>query len=86
MLPRELVPYNAVYYYERKLKSIGLIEGAHDLLRKTIREQAEKKENSSLGLINSHSVETSRKGVSRHYIEIKKERKYLNRYLKHYLS
>ena len=59
LLPKEYPKWELVYYYFRRWTSEGLIEEIHEVLRSYCRKQAGRKENPSLGLIDSQSVKTS---------------------------
>lgn len=62
MLSRDFAPWNRVYYYYRKWKNTDLIEEVHEVLRDIIRQQSGRDKSSSLGLIDSRNVKTSRNG------------------------
>ena len=58
-LPFTYVPYKTFYCYFRKWTLEGIIEVAHQQLRKALRKKSGKKESASLGIIDSHSVRMS---------------------------
>lgn len=60
MLPCDFAPWNTVYYYYRKWKNNGFIEGVHETLQDMVRLQSGKDKSLSLGLIDSRNVKTSR--------------------------
>lgn len=62
MLPKDLPPWNLVYYYFRKWSQEGLIEYLHETLRDQVRAQNGKSLSPSAACIDSQSVKTSRKG------------------------
>ena len=58
-LPGNYAPWDTVYWYFRKWTLEGIIEVAHQQLRKALRKKNGKKESASLGIIDSHSVRMS---------------------------
>ena len=58
-LPINYAPWGTVYWYFRKWTLEGIIEVAHQQLRKALRKKSGKKESASLGIIDSHSVRMS---------------------------
>ena len=58
-LPGNYAPWETVYWYFRKWTLEGIIEVAHQQLRKALRKKNGKKESASLGIIDSHSVRMS---------------------------
>ena len=64
MLPSDFPNWKLVYYYFTKWKRNGTIENINEVLRDKIRENAGKLKSPSVGLIDSQSVSTTRKGGS----------------------
>src|ERR1700690_1759591 len=62
MLPREFPDWQLVYYYYSKWKEDGVIEFVMDKLREQAREKIQKKDQPSIGIIDSQSVKTSSRG------------------------
>lgn len=58
-LPSTYAPWETVYWYFRKWTLEGVIEVAHQQLRKALRKKRGKEESASLGIIDSHSVKMS---------------------------
>lgn len=58
-LPCNYPPWETVYWYFRKWTLEGVIEIAHQQLRKALRKKSGRKESASLGIIDSHSVRMS---------------------------
>lgn len=57
-----IVPWQTVYWYYDKWKWDGTIEAAHDALRKKVRQLKRRKEDESVGIIDSASVRMSSVG------------------------
>jgi putative transposase len=62
MLPDSFPKWELVYYYFSKWKNDGTIEMIHELLRDKIRVKAGKEVSPSIGLIDSQSIKTTRRG------------------------
>ena len=62
LLPHSFPSWKLVYYYFSKWKSDGTIEMIHELLRNRTRINAGKNESTSVGIIDSQSVKTTRSG------------------------
>lgn len=62
MLPKDLPPWQTVYYYFRKWKADGTWELIHERLRTRCRKKAGREVSPSVGLIDSQSVKTSMLG------------------------
>ena len=62
MLPNCFPPWQSVYYYFRKWKLNGLIEEVHEALVVKVRADAGRDKEPSVGIIDSQSVKTSKKG------------------------
>ena len=58
-LPGNYPPWETVYWYFRKWTWDGIIEIAHQQLRKALRKKSGKNESASLGIIDSHTVKMS---------------------------
>lgn len=63
MLPLDFPKWELVYYYFSKWKKEGIIELLNEIIRGTIREKANKKQEPSVGIIDSQSVKTTRSGA-----------------------
>lgn len=63
MLPFNFPKWELVYYYFSKWKREGIIELLNEIIRGTIREKANKKQEPSVGIIDSQSVKTTRSGA-----------------------
>lgn len=59
LLPCVYAPWQTVYWYFRKWTLDGIIEIAHQALRKALRKQKGKNESASVGIIDSASVRMS---------------------------
>ena len=59
MLPKDMVPWQSVYYYFRKWKINGLFEEVHDFLVAKVRLKQGKNSSPSVGIIDSQSVKSS---------------------------
>lgn len=59
LLPCVYAPWQTVYWYLRKWTLDGIIEIAHQALRKALRKQKGKNESASVGIIDSASVRMS---------------------------
>jgi transposase len=59
MLPHDFPPYKTVYDYYAKWEKDGTAEAIHDLLRRTVREQAGRSPGPSAALVDAQSVKTS---------------------------
>lgn len=59
LLPINYVPWQTVYWYFRKWTLEGVIEIAHQVLRKNLRKKKGKNESASVGIIDSASVRMS---------------------------
>ena len=62
MLPKDLPPWNIVYYYFSTWVRRGLIEYLHEELRDALRKQAGREISPSAACIDSQSVKTTRRG------------------------
>lgn len=62
MLPLHFPSWKLVYYYFTKWKTDGTIELIHELLRDKTRRKAGRDESTSVGIIDSQSVKTTRIG------------------------
>jgi putative transposase len=62
MLPKEYPPWQLVYYYFSKWKNDGTFEEINDVLRDTLRKKSGKNQSPSIGIIDSQSVKTTRRG------------------------
>lgn len=59
MLPKDLPPYNLVFYYFTKWRREGLIEALMDALRDMVRLERGRESSPSLGIIDARSVSTT---------------------------
>ena len=59
MLPKDMPPWQTVYYYFRKWKADGTWDLIHEELRLKCRKKANREASPSVGLIDSQSVKTS---------------------------
>jgi putative transposase len=59
MLPKDMVPWQSVYYYFRKWKMNGVFEELHDFLVAKVRLKKGKNSTPSVGIIDSQSVKAS---------------------------
>lgn len=62
MLPSDFPPWNHVWYYYRKWRNDGTLEHLNTVLRRTVRIQAGRDPEPSVGIIDSQSVETTEMG------------------------
>jgi len=62
MLPKDYPKWQLVYYYFSKWKNDGTIEELNDVLRDTIRKNSGRNKSPSVGIIDSQSVKTTRRG------------------------
>ena len=62
MLPKEYPKWELVYYYFSKWKNDGTFEEINDVLRNTFRKKSGKNKSPSVGIIDSQSVKTTRRG------------------------
>ena len=62
MLPKDFPKWELVYYYFRKWKNNGTIDFIHEVIREKVRKKYNKNETPSVGIIDSQSVKTTRKG------------------------
>lgn len=61
-LPRDYPAWETVYDYYRQWTLDRTVEKIHDALRRKVRKKAGKNETPTAGIIDSQSVETTRKG------------------------
>ena len=59
MIPKDLAPWESVYYYFSKWKNEGIIEELLDKLCSKVRIISGREESPSMGIIDSRSVKTS---------------------------
>jgi putative transposase len=59
LLPNSYAPWQTVYWYFRKWALEGIIELAHQCLRKALRKKSGKNQSASVGIIDSASVRMS---------------------------
>jgi putative transposase len=64
MLPKEFPPYPTVYHYCRTWRLAGVWERMHDTLRGDLREASGRTREPSAGIIESQTVQTTKKGGS----------------------
>jgi len=62
MLPSDFPKWELVYYYFIKWSKYGIIEEIHDVLRNITRSNMGKLTSASVGIIDSQSVKTTRRG------------------------
>ncbi|MEG2013411.1 MAG: IS5 family transposase [Anaerovoracaceae bacterium] len=62
MMPAHFPKWQLVYYYFAKWRDEGLFDELNDILRKMVRNKRGKRTSPSLGLIDSQSVKTTRRG------------------------
>lgn len=62
MLPDSFPKWELVYYYFSKWKNDGAFEEINDVLRNNYRQSIHRKQSPSVGLIDSQSVKTTRRG------------------------
>ncbi|WP_246021985.1 transposase [Flavobacterium cellulosilyticum] len=62
MLPKDFPKWELVYYYFTKWKNNGTIDFIHKVIREKVRKKYKKNETPSVGIIDSQSVKTTRKG------------------------
>ena len=62
MLPQNYPKWQLVYYYYSKYRDEELFEHLNDMVREMIREGQDKKAQCSVGIIDSQSVKTTRRG------------------------
>ena len=62
MLPRDLPPWQVVYWHFAKLRATGVLQCINDTLRTQLRVQEGREEAPSAGVMDSQSVKTSEKG------------------------
>ena len=62
MLPSDFPKWELVYYYFIKWSKYGIIEEIHDVLRNITRRNMGKLASASVGIIDSQSVKTTRRG------------------------
>ncbi len=65
MLPLNFPKWELVYYYFSKWKKEGIIELLNEIIRGVVRKKANKKEEPSVGIIDSQSVKTTRSGATK---------------------
>ena len=65
MLPDPFPPWQSVYYYFRRWRDEGVIEAAHEHLRRLTRERAGRDPSPSAAIIDSQSVKTGTQGGER---------------------
>lgn len=61
MLPHDFPPHNTVYKYFRKWQRKGIWEAIHDQLRRELRQEMGREEESSVAIADSQSVKTTEK-------------------------
>jgi putative transposase len=61
MLPHDLPPYSTVYCYFRKWQRKGIWQQMHDQVRRQLRTQLGRTEDSSVAIADSQSVKTTEK-------------------------
>src|SRR5690242_3135674 len=71
MLPHDLPPYRAVFYYFRLWRKDGTWERIHDALYRQLRVQSGRQEEASAGSVDSQSVKTTEKGGSKAMIGLR---------------
>ncbi len=62
MLPANYPPWTLIYYYFSKWRDTEILEEINTVLREKIRQSAGRNEQCSVGIIDSQSVKTTRKG------------------------
>ncbi len=62
MLPRDLPPWQVVYWHFAKWRATGVWQRINDVLRTELRIQDGREEEPSAGVMDSQSVKTSEKG------------------------
>ena len=65
LLPHDFPPWSTVYTYFRQWKTDGTWKEIHDTLHEKLRKRAGREEEPSAAIIDSQSVKTTEKGVSR---------------------
>ncbi len=61
MLPHDFPPYSTVYYYFRRWQKRGVWQKMNQALRQQVRQQAGKKAEPSVAIVDSQSVKTTEK-------------------------
>jgi len=61
MLPHDLPPHSTVYKYFRKWQRKGIWQAIHDPLRRELRQEMGREEDSSVAIADSQSVKTTEK-------------------------
>lgn len=61
MLPHDLPPHSTVYKYFRKWQRKGVWQAIHDQLRRELRQEMGREEDSSVAIADSQSVKTTEK-------------------------